>query len=107
MDRALVDRIARSVLYEGYLLYPYRPSSLKNAKRFAFGTLYPRKWVTAKGGSDRSDFQTEVLFVGPAATRVSVVGRFLDGDCEGEIEFETPISEPQTTTAGFAALSFA
>jgi len=30
MNSDLVDKIARAVLYEGYILYPYRPSALKN-----------------------------------------------------------------------------
>ena len=25
-----VDRIAKALLYEGYMLYPYRPSAIKN-----------------------------------------------------------------------------
>lgn len=40
-----VDLIARTLLYEGYLLYPYRPSAVKNRQRFNFGVLYPRAWA--------------------------------------------------------------
>ncbi len=40
MNQALVDQIANAVLYEGYLLYPYRPS-VKNRQRWTFGGLYP------------------------------------------------------------------
>src|SRR5437764_6198791 len=93
MDRALIDRIARSVLYEGYVLYPYRPSSLKNAKRWMFGTLYPESWVAAHSGSDRSSFQAEVLFSGSGAARVSILGRFLTEEGETEVAVETIISE--------------
>ena len=39
-----VDLIARTVLYEGYLLYPYRPSAVKNRQRFTFGVLYPPRY---------------------------------------------------------------
>ena len=42
MNRALVDEIAAAVLYEGYILYPYRPSALKNQQRFNFGVVSPR-----------------------------------------------------------------
>lgn len=38
---AAVDRLARTLLYEGAMLYPYRGDSLKNRKPFAFGTLEP------------------------------------------------------------------
>lgn len=36
-----VEAIAKTVLYEGYALYPYRASSLKNARRLMFGSLAP------------------------------------------------------------------
>jgi len=42
MNTKSVDAIANAVLYEGYMLYPYRPSSVKNRQRFNFGVLYPR-----------------------------------------------------------------
>ena len=41
MDTAHVDRLVNALLYEGYLLYPYRPS-VKNTQRWTFGGLYPR-----------------------------------------------------------------
>ncbi len=37
----LVRSIADAVMYEGYMLYPYRPSSVKNRQRWTFGGLYP------------------------------------------------------------------
>ena len=39
LDR--VRAIADAVLYEGYLLYPYRASSAKNQSRWQFGVLGP------------------------------------------------------------------
>ncbi|MFL6448167.1 MAG: hypothetical protein ACJ746_10835 [Bryobacteraceae bacterium] len=56
-----VDQIARALLYEGYLLYPYRPSALKNQQRWNFGVLYPPAWSARQTGSDRSDFQLECV----------------------------------------------
>ncbi|MEU9570925.1 hypothetical protein AB0D62_13700 [Streptomyces massasporeus] len=41
--------VADAVLYEGYLLYPYRRSSAKNRVRWQFGVLFPRDWVEADG----------------------------------------------------------
>ncbi|MEU9450249.1 hypothetical protein [Streptomyces sp. NPDC048277] len=41
--------VADAVLYEGYLLYPYRRSSPKNRARWQFGVLLPRDWVEADG----------------------------------------------------------
>ena len=42
MSDDLVTKIARAVLYEGYLLYPYRPS-VKSCQRWTFGSV--RRWV--------------------------------------------------------------
>jgi hypothetical protein len=76
MDRTLVERIGRAVLYEGYMLYPYRCSSLKNEKRWTFGTLYPEAWVATQTG-DRSQFEMECLLLGDEKTKLSVLLRFL------------------------------
>jgi hydrogenase maturation protease len=32
MNTAAVEKIAKAVLYEGYMLYPYRPSAVKNQR---------------------------------------------------------------------------
>jgi hydrogenase maturation protease len=40
VNEELVDRIVHAVLYEGYILYPYRPSAKKNRQRFTW-TVYP------------------------------------------------------------------
>jgi len=49
VNRTLVDEIAAAVLYEGYILYPYRPSALKNQQRFNFGVVSPRPREQAGG----------------------------------------------------------
>ena len=38
----LARKVADAVLYEGYLLYPYRASAAKNQARWQFGVLMPR-----------------------------------------------------------------
>ena len=76
MNFALVDKIARALLYEGYLLYPYRPS-VKNAQRWTFGGVYPREWSDAQNGTDPFFMQTECLVAGDDATRIHVQVRFL------------------------------
>jgi hypothetical protein len=76
MNRALVDRIADAVLYEGYVLYPYRPS-VKDRQRWTFGGLYPEAYCRAQGGGDAWGNQTECLVEGgPGATLTATV-RFL------------------------------
>ncbi|WP_242675689.1 hypothetical protein [Streptosporangium minutum] len=41
MPMEIARRVADAVLYEGYLLYPYRASAAKNRLRWQFGVLVP------------------------------------------------------------------
>jgi hydrogenase maturation protease len=75
LDR--VEKIADAVLYEGYMLYPYRPSSVKNQQRWNFGVLYPPSWCDRQFGSDRSSMQTECLLKTSSSSRLTVKVRFL------------------------------
>jgi hydrogenase maturation protease len=74
-DHDPVAKITKTCLYEGYLLWPYRRSALKNAKRWTFGCVYPRSCAAALGEPDRT--VTEVLFRGPPGAAVRVRLRFL------------------------------
>ncbi|AOR37621.1 hypothetical protein BFF78_40080 [Streptomyces fodineus] len=73
-----IGAVADAVLYEGYLLYPYRRSSPKNRVRWQFGVLLPRNWVERDGpvtpgisGSADSWYQqTECLLRAPHADAV-------------------------------------
>jgi hypothetical protein len=67
--------VARALLYEGYLLYPYRSSSLKNQQRLMFGTLYPR--IYAEAERERYRLRAEVIALGDRSTRVRVAAQFL------------------------------
>ena len=58
-----VEAIARAALYEGYNLYPYRPSALKNRQRWTFGSVFPREFAD-RAGSDPSTMQTQCLVRG-------------------------------------------
>ena len=62
----MAERVARAVLYEGYLLYPYRPS-VKNRHRWTFGGLYPPRWTAGHDG-DAGEFLTECLVRGSPRT---------------------------------------
>jgi hypothetical protein len=76
MNRDLVRRIADAVLYEGYVLYPYRPS-VKNRQRWTFGGLYPEAYCRERFGSDNWFQQTECLIAGSLETTLDVTVRFL------------------------------
>jgi hypothetical protein len=92
MSIPLVDRIANTMLYEGYMLYPYRPS-VKNRQRWTFGGLYPRSYSEAQGGSDAWFTQTECLVrCGDRAT-LEVKARFLHLQARLVGKLEQPCGE--------------
>jgi hypothetical protein len=59
-----LKKLSDTLLYEGYSLYPYRKSALKNQFRWNFGVLYPASYVdqTQTYSSDKAKFVTECLF---------------------------------------------
>jgi hypothetical protein len=77
MNARMVEKIADAVLYEGYLLYPYRESAVKNRQRFNFGVLYPREYCDLQLGSESWEMRTECLVLGCASTAIEAKARFL------------------------------
>ena len=75
MDAA--KKIAEAVLYEGYLLWPYRRSARKNQQRWTFGGVHPRAYSEARGGDDPWIMQTECLVLGDEDSTIDVSVRFL------------------------------
>ena len=93
MDPGLMDAVAAvadAVLFEGYLLYPYRASAQKNRLRWQFGVLTPDG-----DGTEPTRSRTECLLEPGTATHVHLRLRFLqvrsrspqtpDGECVGEL----------------------
>ena len=76
MNEKLVDQIVNAVLYEGYILYPYRASAKKNRQRFTFGRVYPEAYSVAQNGAEPCMMQTECLVEGRSPT-LEVKVRFL------------------------------
>ncbi|MDR3638155.1 MAG: hypothetical protein P4L84_30405 [Isosphaeraceae bacterium] len=91
MNRSLVDPIANAVLYEGYILYPYRPST-KNQQRWTFGGLYPESYCRALGGEAWCQ-QTECLVHGTPETTFEAVARFLHLTSRQVGQVEPPLAE--------------
>jgi hypothetical protein len=85
MSFADADRIARALLYEGYALYPYRASSLKNQQRWTFGGLYP-----PGGVGEPSRLHSECLLRGPCDLEVRL--KFLQ--LFGQQALERQVSAP-------------
>jgi hypothetical protein len=69
-------KVADAVMYEGYLLYPYRRSAQKNQSRFQFGVLMPPAYADIDS-SERSFCLTECLLECPDDARLEVLVRFL------------------------------
>jgi hypothetical protein len=93
MNLAAVDKIAKAVLYEGYMLYPYRPSSVKNQQRWNFGVLCPHSYSEAQNGSEAWTMQTECLVQGSSLTSLEGRVRFLQLVARSVGELTTPVSE--------------
>jgi hypothetical protein len=72
-----VRQIADAVLYEGYILWPYRRSALKNAKRWTFGGVYPKAYSEAGHEDDAWTMQTQCLIEGGDEAHIDVRVRFL------------------------------
>ena len=77
MNAALIDRVVNAVLYEGYILYPYRPSATKNRRRFNFGVLVPPAYRDQELGRETSEMRVEVLVTGADEIGIDVTVRFL------------------------------
>ncbi|TWP54222.1 hypothetical protein FKR81_01295 [Lentzea tibetensis] len=67
-------RVADAVLYEGYVLYPYRKSAQKNRTRFQWGVLMPPAYDDP---SERTESLTECLLDAPDSASVTVTVRYL------------------------------
>jgi hydrogenase maturation protease len=96
MNLAAVEKIAKAVLYEGYMLYPYRTSSVKNQQRWNFGVLCPQSYSEAQNGSDAWTMQTECLVEGNAATTLEIRVRFLHLVARTVSELVIPVAELPT-----------
>ena len=72
-----IRKIAEAVLYEGYILWPYRKSAMKNQQRWTFGGVYPKTYSESRGEDDPWLMQTQCLVAGDGESKVEVSVRFL------------------------------
>jgi hypothetical protein len=117
MNRQLLDKIVNAVLYEGYILYPYRASSKKNQReRFTFGRVYPKQYSEGQHGREPCMMQTECLMRNESHdTTLEIAVRFLqplaretDNELwlealEREVKLATvPLNDPVAHSHAFA-----
>ena len=98
MNTVAVERIAKAVLYEGYMLYPYRPSAVKNQQRFNFGVIYPQSYSQAQKGTDPWVMQTECLVQGATLAAIEVHLKFLQLTARSVEERCTPLIDREKAT---------
>ncbi len=103
MNVELIEEIANAILYEGYMLYPYRPSSVKNHQRWNFGVVYPRNYSEAQQGSDPWYTRTECLVKGSAQTGMTVKVRFLQAILRTVRDVQTSASSLASSEAKLSA----
>jgi hypothetical protein len=88
-----VLKVANAVLYEGYMLYPYRASAAKNQFRWQFGVVAPRGFSELTD-VDSWQMQTECLLEPFASAELRLRLRFLHLEarsverCAGDGVFE-------------------
>ncbi len=92
-----VRAIADAVLYEGYILWPYRRSALKNQQRWTFGGVHPPGWER-RHPDDPAGMRTECLLEGGPETEVDVDVRFLHVVARDVLAGGEPVDE--LTVAG-------
>lgn len=71
-----VRRVADAVLYEGYILYPYRASAQKNHSRWQFGVLMPPGYAAADP-SENSMMRAECVLEHQGRPTAEIIVRFL------------------------------
>jgi len=76
MTLTAARQVADAVLYEGYLLYPYRASSPKNQVRWQFGVLGP-EGAAAAGVGEEASMSAEVVVESQPTSSLDLYLRFL------------------------------
>jgi len=93
MKARVVDKIVQTLLYEGYILYPYRPSALKNRRRWNFGVLTPKCFSEAQQGTEAWMMQTECLVQQQTGASLSISVRFLQLVSDEAVERDISITD--------------
>ena len=91
MSTDSIDRILEALLYEGYVLYPYRSDALKNRQRWNFGIVHP------EGCNERSRVHTECIALGKDSV-LNVELRFLQLQKRQACKLARPVCDPREIT---------
>src|SRR3954447_5617139 len=92
--------LADAVMYEGYMLWPYRSGALKNQRRWTFGCVFPPDWTIAhpddaclmrtqvRLNSDPHDVEVTVRFLQEGVEHAVGLGPFASGALRGCVDCE-------------------
>jgi hypothetical protein len=102
-----VRKIADAVLYEGYILYPYRASAQKNQSRWQFGVIMAPGYAATEE-SETSSTRAECVLEHGGQPAVRVILRFLQvqrrtgttGDGAGQVWDEAVEREVEVSAEG-------
>ncbi len=73
---SVLEKLTRTLLYEGYSLYPYYRSAIKNQKPIPFGVIFPKDY-NAYNEHSHSHIQSQSIIHGTGELTVSIDVRFL------------------------------
>ena len=90
-DEDRVRAVADAVLYEGYLLYPYRADSRKNQTRWQFGVLGPPGAQAAGIGENDSLATQFLVYSGPNRSSCSTASSQLSQDRSPAVSARTGV----------------
>lgn len=76
MNLAPVQAIEGAVLYDGFIMYPYREAPVRPQRRWTFGPLYPRAYARKRDAQLCSQ-QVQCLIRGDKDTQVEIRTCFL------------------------------
>jgi hypothetical protein len=108
MSLDAVRAIADAVLYEGYLLYPYRAGSAKNRSRWQFGVLGPPA-ASPAAFAEAPGMRMQCLLTRGAPGRVRIHLRFLQLQVREVQRLDrdgSHVAVPELTVAGRSLLSW-
>ncbi len=73
---SILENLTKTVLYEGYSIFPYNRSAIKNRKPIPFGVIYPEKYHIHNPHAP-SMMQTECIVIAAKVSTINITVRFL------------------------------
>ncbi len=74
--QSILENLTRTLLYEGYALFPYHRSAVKNQKPIPFGVVFPEDYNTHNVHA-HSQMQAECIVIGNDDLQLTISIRFL------------------------------